>query len=246
MKKELFLILLLIIIPSISAIRINEVELNPLDDCKDCTEWAEIYSDTEINLSEYYLENNKSKIINLSGVGQGYIKIGFGKQFLTNSGDRLILKKLTEIIDETPVIIDEDNNNKTWQFCDNWKFKEETKGKENDCNEQEQTNQEDNTSNYEENITEDEEEEQTKNIIKMVNNNTTTQNTTITTQTIENPVINLGSKNINTAENSSNQEKDKNLYVLYGLIAFCIFLAVLFELKFLKNKREEIKEYGKE
>jgi hypothetical protein len=232
MKRVVILILILIIIPLVSAIKITEVELNPADDCKDCTEWAEIYSENEINLNEYWIENSKSKKINLSGSGQGYIKIEFGKQFLTNSGDKLILKKSDILIDETEIFEDSDNDKKTWQLCENsWEFKESTKGKENNCEEAENENSEITETQTLSEDEEDDEKEQEDDNEDSDNRDTESERSNpsvniVETKKIENEIIILSSKDIKTNGDSSNQDKNKKAF--YGLAIFCGLLLCLF------------------
>jgi len=237
MKKLLLVLIFVILISSVSAIRINEVEMNPIDDCYDCTEWAELYSETEINLSEYWLENSKSQIINLSGIGEGYIKIDFGKRFLTNSGDKLVLKKDGQVIDETPTLEDGQNDNKTWQLCGSWEFLEATKGKENKCEEEENPEESGEGESEEEEPPEqendEEEEEDTKEIIKVVGRTSKNPENQSNEEEIK-PII-LNPQSIKTETNSG--EVSKN-YAVYSFIAFSVLLALLFLMKRRKYENE--------
>ena len=72
MKKIAFLItLIIILISGVSAIRINEVEMNPAG--KDYgNEWIELYSKEEVNLEGYKLMNNDGGELNLGGNFSGY------------------------------------------------------------------------------------------------------------------------------------------------------------------------------
>lgn len=227
MIKKLYLIIFLImlIIPQVSSIKITEFESNPKDDCRDCTEWTELYSEIEINLSEYWIENSKSNVINLSGIGKGYIKIDFGKRFLTNKGDVLVLKKSGEIIDETPLLKDEENNDMTWQLCDSWEFKLSTKGEENSCVEEEET---------EEDIAQEIEEEE-----KVVEDNEVDAEPIIaeisSPKDIELKMINLNPKVI---KSENDNEKLNNNYAIYGFVFFCALIIVLFVLRRNRYKNE--------
>ncbi len=231
MKRLLLILIFVILILSVSAIRINEVEMNPKDDCYDCTEWAELYSETKINLSGYWIENSKSQIINLSGSGENYIKIDFGKRFLTNSGDKLVLKKEGQVIDKTKIFKDDKNNDKTWQFCEKeWIFDEQTKGKENKCGDEKENDEEDNDES-EEKEEDDSEEERGQEF------------TEATGKIIENPEsqdeevkpIVLNPQNIKTGIDS---EEESENYAVYSFIAFSVLLAFLFWVKRKKYRNE--------
>lgn len=222
------------------AIRINEVEMNPKDDCNDCTEWAELYSEEEVNLSEYQLENNKSKIINLSGIKSGYIAIDFGKQFLTNKGDRLILKKNDTIIDEI-FLEDEENNDLTYQFCSSsWKFMSSTKGQENNCTEQPPEENETINETYEEETTEN--YSTTPNIADSSTPKSTSggkiSTPKSTTKAITLEMIDLNSKDIKSEDNK--EILKKNL-ALGGIVTFCIGFGALFLLRLTRKKENEFR-----
>ncbi len=232
-KKKFYLMIFLFVflVVPIFAIRITEVELNPEDDCRDCTEWAELYSEVEINLSEYHLENSKSNIINLEGIKKGYIKIDFGKRFLTNTGDTLILKKSEQIIDETPLLKDEENNDLTWQLCEIWEFKESTKGEKNVCEENSEEQKEPNE--VEQDILGDgaiqenhEDNDFSNNQIEELSDS---YKTPIKPKDKEQEVIKLNTQNIKSEEDKENL--NKNNYAIYGFVIFCVLISFLFILK---------------
>jgi hypothetical protein len=117
-----------------SAIRINEIELNP-NSSDSGKEWIELYSNEHINMSEWYLENNDNDTFILDFAFQNYIVINFSSQWLDNSNEKIILKNQShDIIHETPLLEDSDNDDKTWQYCDNsWKKADATPNLENNC-----------------------------------------------------------------------------------------------------------------
>lgn len=233
MRVGILILIFVILISSISALKITEFESNPKDDCRDCTEWAEIYSEVEVNLSEYWIENSKSSIINLSGMGEGYIKIDFGKRFLTNAGDVLVLKKSGEIIDETPLLEDGKNNDMTWQLCDSWEFKLSTKGEENSCEEDEEPPEEEPS---EEPVEEKDEDERTAKEKKVVEEyQEMAEIREEETGPIELKMINLNPKVI---KSENDNEKLNNNYALYGFVFFCVLIIVLFVLRRNKYKNE--------
>ncbi|MBT4166239.1 lamin tail domain-containing protein [archaeon] len=139
-KKILIFIEIILLIPLVFSININEVELNPFSSDAG-KEWIEIYSPVKVNLSGWSLTNNDDQTIFLNYFFQDYLTINFTTQWLDNSDEKVILKNNQgKIISETPIFIDSKNNNKTWQLCGkNWKFDYSTKGlinfldKDKDC-----------------------------------------------------------------------------------------------------------------
>lgn len=149
---------------------INEVMPNPDDNCSDCTEWIEIYSSSETNLSGFIIDTtgqnlslnaiiydymiitgnktkflifwpeNETKVIQWSSIG------------LTNSGDSVRLYNQTNLTDNTTYISFSSDINKTWMRCgDNWsKSGSATPGTANNCssNQDNQTNHTDNQSQW--------------------------------------------------------------------------------------------------
>lgn len=118
-----------------TTIIINEVELNPEGDDQGF-EWVELYSEEEFDLEGYYLENNDGDIYKLSGVFSDYFVVQFESQWLDNSDEKVYLKNDNEIIDETPVFTDEENNVLSWGWCDSvndWRFTPSTQGQGNEC-----------------------------------------------------------------------------------------------------------------
>ena len=117
---------------SVSAIRINEVELNP-EGTDTGNEWIELYSQENVNLSFFRIKNNDNKTINLTGNFLGFLIVNFSTQWLDNSQERVFLIFNESIFDETPALSDSSNDNRTWQYCNNWTFNFSTKGTENLC-----------------------------------------------------------------------------------------------------------------
>jgi len=85
-------IIFLLIIPNISAIIINEVELNPAGDDTG-NEYIEFYSKDEINLTEYKIINNDGNELQLNQTFTGYFVFTFEKQWLDNSDEKISLYK---------------------------------------------------------------------------------------------------------------------------------------------------------
>lgn len=138
MKKSLIICCLLIIalalINLVSALRINEVELNPKDDCRDCTEWVELYSETSVDLTGWKIVNYDNDELNLSGSVNGYLIVSLPGQWLDNSNESVRLYNGNSLIDSTIIFADSYNDNRTWQYCNEWVFKTSTKNIANMCN----------------------------------------------------------------------------------------------------------------
>jgi len=232
MNKRINLITLLIIIlaiSNISAIRINEVEMNP-EGTDAGNEWIEFYSEEEINLEDYKLINNDENEIILNESFSGYYIYTFSKQWLDNIDEKIFLYKNNELIDETILLEDSKNNDLTWQFCGDWQFLEATKEEENNCEEtQEEVEKE--------TLEEPEETEEENNEISEVIEDFKEESN------IKKPItfdtINLNPKNpkdIKSSNGEEKSEKSNSNYAIYGFIAFCILIAVLFMLKLRRKK----------
>jgi len=155
MKKRalifaLIIINLLIVVCVSAGIRINEIELNP-SGSDSGNEWIELYSENEVNLNNWKLVNNDEQEIELNKSFSGYLIIDLVRQWLDNSDEKIFLYNNEELIDETNVFDDSYNDDKTWQYCGDWRFISSTKDSENNCsttqdgsqnNQNEQTNEE--------------------------------------------------------------------------------------------------------
>jgi len=127
------LFLLIFILPFSSAIFINEVELNPAG-ADSGYEYVELYSDTQFDLSGYYLENNDNKTYNLNGSFSGIYVVQFTSQWLDNSDEKVSLKKANQTTDETSVLEDSKNDALSWSKCSGkLEFIDSTKGGSNLC-----------------------------------------------------------------------------------------------------------------
>lgn len=233
MKRIVIPLLILMIIPLVSAVKITEVELNPTGSDSG-NEWIELYSKEEINLEGYRLINNDGDeiIFNESLRFSGYYSYILSKQWLDNSDEKIFLYEGDSLIDETEIFEDGKNNDKTWQLCGNsWEFKESSKGGENNCEEQENEDTETQTSSEDEkdNDEEEKEKESRKSSEREEEKKEEEDNKHIEigeTGNNENEMIILSSKDIKTNGDSSNQDKDKK--ALYGLAIFCVLLLCLF------------------
>ena len=229
--KLLYLILIFINLNFVSAIRINEVEINPLEG-KDGIEWIELYNDGENDLDisgwevwegVYGLSGSrKIQSIQNNTIVQAkvcYI-IEWSSPKLNNGGDFVILYDSNGTkIDETEMLDEPESGIKTWQFCDSWEFKDQTKGEENSCEEV-----------PEEPI--EEAEEVNEKYQEMEELQETEKPVSRETEPIELQTINLNPQVIKSEDDNENLSKSN--YAIYGLVFFCVLLVVLFILR--KNK----------
>jgi hypothetical protein len=226
MKKYFIaIILFLIILETISSIRINEIEINPVDG-KLGKEWVEIYNDEneDIDISGWSIydgmASEKKRYTFPDGTvleKEDYLTVDFNSMVLNNGGDFVILKdKNGEEIDRTPELKEEKPTENTWQYCESegWVFVTETKDKKNNCNTSEEK-QDKNNSNI--NINANEEDK-------------------ITEQPITFQTINLEAKTIKSTQNNKGLSKD---YSIYGIIGFCILILLLFVLRKQKYRKNE-------
>lgn len=258
LKTLLFLAIGMLLIGNLSALIISEVELNPPGTNDVGNEWIEFYSPEPVNLGEYtiynndYAKNHSSKdVINLTGTVNGYYILKLSKQWLDDSNEMVFLYKGTELVDETSLLADSANNDKTWQFCGNWTFSESTKEaknceikiveqpKANTTTTNKSTNQtnttkttsqiaNDKVSNQENQSNEDSTNSNSESIEELsynVSENTNESN-------LSNAII-LGSQSLKTEKTS-----DKKVLAIFGLVTLCLLVALLFLLKGRKYKNE--------
>ncbi len=137
MKKGLITIFFILSLSLASAsVIISEFESNPFDNCRDCTEWIELYNsaDYTINLTDWKLVNNDSDeyILNEKINPNNYLIIPVSK-WLDNSDEAVYLYNSSgELVSETPIKNDSKNDNRCWQNSPNgWQFEICTKEKPN-------------------------------------------------------------------------------------------------------------------
>lgn len=138
MKKSWIILLvltinLLLIVLVSAEVRVNEVELNP-EGADSGNEWIELYSNSEVSLINWILKNKDNQSIILNKTFSGYLIIPLISQWLDNSDEKVFLYDQNELIDETIIFSDPNNDDKTWQYCNNaWNFTYMTKNSENNC-----------------------------------------------------------------------------------------------------------------
>jgi len=238
---------------SASSLRINEVELNP-SGTDAGNEWVELYSEDEINLTGYKLVNNDGDEINLSGIipNTNYFVYVFEKQWLDNSDEKVFLYNNSELIDETEVFQDSNDDSFAFSYCNNsnsWIFTNSTKSEENNCiinpennDDNETNNSENQTNNSTNNSTQKTKTTKTETHNENTLSETNTLPTNSETQTIsenKNEIINLNPQTIKTSENNPIDKSDnKNNYSNYLLLGFGVILLFLFLIKDRKKKTE--------
>tara|TARA_Y100000310_G_scaffold164421_2_gene164211 strand:- start:2415 stop:3077 length:663 start_codon:yes stop_codon:yes gene_type:complete len=126
------LAIILIFAASVFAIEITEVEINP-GGSDSGNEWIELFSEEEVNSSEYRILNNDGDEIVLEGVFSEVFVYIFESQWLDNKDEKIFLYKGDDLVFETDVFADEENNDKTWNLCGDWVFGGGSKGDENKC-----------------------------------------------------------------------------------------------------------------
>ena len=206
MRVEILLFMFVILISSVSALKITEFESNP-EGTDAGNEWIELYSEEEVDLGNYKLVNNDGNEMVLNESFSGYFVYTFEKQWLDNSDEKVLLYENESLIDETEVFDDSKNNDMTWQLCDSWEFKLSTKGKENSC---EEVPEEPVEEAEEEEINEEHQEiEEFQEIEEPLSKETTL---------IELQTINLNPQVIKSENDNENLSKSN--YAVYGLVFF--------------------------
>jgi len=226
---------------AIDSVQITEVELNPAG-ADSGEEWIEIYSPSEINLSEYHLVNNDGNTYKLNGTFSGYITIYFNNQWLDNSDEKIFLKKSDEIISITPILEDNKNTDQTWAFCDSgWVFGSSTKNRENSCSqpEEETPNTPSNQPSEPDNIIINTSSETQNNIISdnQFSQDQVTDNSPSAQDNSKSPIILSSDSKSNTQSSNSErntittkQEKIR-LGIILGFTILTVFLLILLALK---------------
>ena len=180
MKGWLLFLVLVLMAQLAIGVRINEVEGNPGFSTQSDIgrEYVELYSESEINLTNWRLVNEDNDTRNLNETFSGYLIINFSKQWVDDDNETYIL-----LIDNLGIIrsnfssfYDKDNDNKTWQYCDElgWIFANGTKGLQNNCQIAQGNN---NQTNSTQNNTNNTLSNQTNTIINNTNSTQTQNNT---------------------------------------------------------------------
>jgi hypothetical protein len=202
----------------LAEVRINEVELNPAGD-DGGNEWIELYSDQKVKLENWKIESSNGRSMEFNASFNGYYVIFTSRNLLTNPNNSLKLEnEKGNLIANTQSLTDNENNNKTWQYCDSdWIYLMASQREENDCFKEEENNQ---TTIAEEG-----------------------GNLTESSASLNEGAIVLGGKTDSEVNNSIIYKSKKEYireYALYAFTIFCIFLIIilLIEKRRLKPKEE--------
>ena len=232
----------LLLVNFVSAVRINEVEMNPSG--KDSgNEWIELYNDEnqDIDISNWeiwegiYGSQGPKLILTISEnttiAEKEFYIVEWGGSKLNNKGDFVIIyDSLKNEIDRTETLNDNKDNELTQQLCDgSWEFLEATKDSENACVNESPQNVEDKKI-----LSNASDESDTKDTSPVITSQTVSETPSIGNTTL--PTINLIPKDI---KSDNNLKLEKNDYALYGFIAFCILLAFLFIIRKRKYNKNE-------
>jgi len=223
MRKQTILLILIFLIPIVSAnIIVNEVELNPPGSDKG-NEWIELYSKKEIDLTNWSIVNNDNQSITLNQTFQGYLIISLEKQWLDNSDERVFLIDNNQtLIYETPILKDSKNNNQTYSNCDDeWIFVDSTEGLENNCESLEEET-------FEEEIQE-EPGIQTESVPQPIKENKNPKVSKEPIRLTNSKTYNKQTEDIKTQNNIFYQSKNELIkkYSVYGFAILCAILCVL-------------------
>lgn len=244
MKEKLYLVLFLVILffPNVSAIIINEVEVNPLIDTN---EWVELYNDGENDLDisgweiweGIYGSQGPKLILSIPEETiiskDGFYIVEWSQSKLNNGGDFVILYDSEENeIDRTETLDETERSSKTWNYCDEWIFIISSKNSENNCPSEEEPEEE----TPEEPPEEKDEDERTTKEKKVVEEyQEIAEIREEETGPIKLKMINLNPKVI---KSENDNEKLNNNYALYGFVFFSVLIIVLFVLRRNKYKNE--------
>ncbi|MFC1682093.1 hypothetical protein ACFL0X_00580 [Nanoarchaeota archaeon] len=237
MKRGILIILIVFVLSFVSAIRINEIELNPAG--KDSgEEWIEFYSEENVE-GNYTIKNNDGDELEIYLDFEGYFVYELEKQWLDNEDEGVLLYD-EDLIDESKIIFDTENNEMTLQFCDgDWWFRESTRDEESDCSYYEEPEEEeeaplgvpqDTELGGKDEDKKNEDVEDDKKLLEEI------KEEEIEEVKNEITLIKLEPKTIKSEEDL--EKPDKN-YAIYGFVFFCFLLGFLFLLKKKISRKNE-------
>ena len=223
MKSITKLILLIFVLPNILALELSEVEPNP-PGADTGNEWIELYSEQEVNLESYFLENNDGKTRSLNGSFTSYLVVSFDSQWLDNSDEKVILKKGDEIIDETILLKDDKNNDFSWNKCEGgWLFIESTKEGENNCVGEKQQAEE-----ISEDIAESGRDKKTSHLAEQINQS---ENKNFQVVSDASEKITLNSPAGQSSQPFASKQEKNRTGIIYAFTIFTVIIIILLALR---------------
>lgn len=219
---------IIILTPNVFALRINEIEPNPPgEDSKN--EWVELFSEEEISLDGYYLQNSDGDIQNLTGIFDGFFIVNFSKRWILNNNETIYLKMGNELIEEVGPFNDVNNNDDSLSFCNGeWVVAPSTKGQENSCieevEEEKENVQQTNIEEQEEKESERDSNDRSNSFVEIKTEN---KSKTVQESEMKNKKIILQSSE---SKEITKTYRARN-FVIYFFIGFCVFLVILIALK---------------
>jgi len=263
-KIGVTLLILIVTIGSISAIRINEMEINPPEG-KNGIEWIELYNEenVEIDLSGWKiydgLKSTKKRFTFTEGSTispKGFYIVEFSSPVLNNGGDFVILYNSNDTyIDETPELKETASGTETWKLCgEEWKQGQPTKNEENECEEAQEKVKEvvedppenpkpiesvdEQTQNDEKEKKDNKNAEESKEIT--ISDPPPISSPVVEQETKKSEIIKLNSQTIKTPDDNKNPAGiNKGIYFTYGFAALSAVIGILLILRRNKINKNE-------
>ncbi len=246
MKFMGILVLLLVVLPFASSIRINEIEANPEGGTSN-VEWVEIYNEgsESVDISGWSLydglASEKKRFTFLPDTiiaPKDFFIVEFSRAVLNNGGEYLILYDEDQNeIDRTEKVTDSSPGTETWQYCDgDWVFSEETKNEENDCSKSISESKETKEETTNEEIT------NTENLVEETDSSEENEKTFEVEDTpeVKEPdvfdSIELNSKVIKSQDNKVGISKSVPIFLLTSFLLMVVLLLLLKRMGYSKNE----------
>lgn len=232
----------LLAIPTISALSITEVELNPAG-TDSGNEWLKLYSENLTNFTDLEITtNNDNMILNGTLSFQGYCILNFSSQFLDNNDEIITLKLGNQTLDQTIILTDTSNNNLTWQYdsnSSNWTFEEQALPSANNCviippptppqNTTNQTSQ--NTTTSDNNETDEDNETTQDPPPEFIPAPSTSTSTTQQNETIKKIVLNAPSEKSKKKESFLSTKEQTRIFLLLSFTFLTVVIIILLALR---------------
>ncbi|MBI2043414.1 lamin tail domain-containing protein [Candidatus Pacearchaeota archaeon] len=253
MRFLALMIFVVLLINLVSAIRINEVEINPMGGSGG-NEWIELYNDgTNLDISSWEIYEgivggivNPKKILIIPNdtviEENSYYTIELSSSKLNNDGDFVILYDSSDNeVDRTEIFGDSSSGTKTWQYCSSlWEFIESTKNTKNSCSVTDEENEETNSNNNTNNSEIEVNVEVNIGVENETGNSTTARTSSVSNKNAITPMTSEVIKlNADSQEDIKSENSFGNLYSNWAIISLGVFSVVIALLLLLKNKTKK-------